>query len=312
MVNFIKEVLRDAIILSTIFGVIIGISLIFSENTAANENYNKIMQKDKISDKSLPELVWSSSTEYFLPRDHNGSSIVKLRDNLNNFINTSCFLTILFPDRTIFLPEIQMQQDLNYGSYYQHWDIPQDIIGVYDQEVLCEFKNKNISSAKAFHVNNITSKILESISNVSQIASFILSNLNCTDTQNFATCEYLSNISQSIINLTNLTIVNNQFLMSNISSMSETIININTTLNDHTKIYYAISAPNCIIGHRWHFQANVTNEENENLPFLNCTLSTSVFGSQTVPFNTTTQNFALINPCVNPEQLVNWDFDCVR
>lgn len=272
----------------------------FPEKYEKYENYNKIITPEKIEEPTNLDFV--SSTEYVLPRDHNGSTIVKLRDNKNDFINTSCYLTIVNPDRSIYLSSTLMSIDFTYGVYYRHWEVP-EALGVFDQEVMCEVKGKNITQGKGFHVSNMTNILLRATESLNQSLQSILNALNCSSSNNSVLCAYLQSINNTLLSLTNISL--NQ-------GNSTLLISINSTLSDFTKIYYQISAPNCYVGSEWIFQANVTNEEAEALPFLNCILNTTRFGLQNILYTKELNRYSITNNCTSPDGVVDWDFNCER
>jgi len=285
-----------------VFLIGLAVALIISQNS--DKPYNEVVKQEDVEDEAT--LTFISGTEYFLPRDSQGSTIVKLRDSKNNFINTSCFLVILYPNRTIYLSESEMLQDLTYGSYYLHWDVPDDRLGVYDQEVKCLVKNKNISSAKAFHVSNITNILIESNNNLNGTMKTILSAIDCEQEAYNGTCDMINSLSAKIDNISmsiNSTIIMN----TNFTSITEMVINLNRT----THLYYQVSAPDCIEGSKWEFSANITNEALQSLPYLNCTLTTNVFGTENIPYDWNKKTYYKLYNC-SPLGITSWDIDCIR
>lgn len=104
-----------------------------------------------------PELIFVSSTEYIIG-DSSGSTIIKLNDFRGDKINTTCWESILYPDKTVYIDWSVMTYQPEYGNYY--FDFPMgSIIGTYDQEVKCLVSNKNISIGKGFHLGNETAVI---------------------------------------------------------------------------------------------------------------------------------------------------------
>lgn len=298
----LKQTFLELLIIIVVFAVVVGIYSLY--NLLSDNSLDFVQQKDV--DEAKLEFI--SGTEYLIGETpmHNGSTIINLRDSKNKFINTTCYLTIVQPDRTIYLPETIMLQDFAFSEYYKHWEVPQTMLGLFSQEVKCLVKNENISSSKAFHVANMTNILLTATNNLSQQINLILDTLNCSQTPYDEICERLLSINNSINNI-NTTLIFNGNVNATINFSEETINNINLT----TKLYYSISANDCILNGNWIFDANVTNEENEILPFLSCNLETNVFGNQTITFNRTTQTYKKIYPC-SPEGVTNWDFSCVR
>jgi hypothetical protein len=304
MGELFKKFIRDFVIYFVFALIIIGIfySLGFFEITT--QPYKKVVQPENLKEDEIPTLSWVSSTEY-TTKDADGSTIVKIRDNHNNFINTSCLETILFPNRTVYLQETQMNQDFVYGEYFLDFAIP-DTYGVYSQEVKCLFKDKNVSSAKAFHISLLGDKILASNNNLNQTLQTILNTLDCNDPQYTVMCDYLRDINQSQTN-NSLTIIANQSFV----DITNIVTSINETLEDSTRIYYSIYASDCFVGGIWQIEANITNEAFEQLRFLNCTLTTNVFGSEPFEFNSGLNMYSKIHNC-SPEGITSWDILCHR
>jgi len=301
-VTILKKALKDTgYLVVVLFFVFIAV-YIFSM-PEKNPNYDSVVYGENFEGSTVL-LKWISGTEYVLPRDHNGSSIVTLRDNQNDFINTSCFLTILFPNRSIYLEETLMNQDTFYGAYFLHWLVPESL-GVFDQNVKCRVLNKNISSAKSFHISNATNVLLASTNSLNQTLNTILNVLNCSDPSYTQLCDYLQSINNSVEN--SAIIIN-----SNLTAISSQVISINETLSDSTRIYYEISSPSCPISSQWIFEANVSDESYHILRFLNCSLFSSRFGIQNVPFDTSRERYRIVNDCDSPEDVVTWNFSCSR
>ena len=106
---------------------------------------------------TTPVLQFVSSTEYSI-EDGNGATIIKLNDYKGDKINTTCWETILYPDKSVYIGWTEMTPQLEFSNYYFNFPVPQ-VIGVYDQEVRCLISNKNISLGKGFHVSNLTGVI---------------------------------------------------------------------------------------------------------------------------------------------------------
>jgi hypothetical protein len=113
-----------------------------------------------------PNMVFVSETEYDF-FDKNGSTIIKLTDWKGDFIPTTCWETILYPDKSTYLYWRNMTIQPEYNNYYLNWNVPQygEPLGNYDQEVRCLVSNKNISLGKAFHLgeSNATQDIKDAV-----------------------------------------------------------------------------------------------------------------------------------------------------
>lgn len=300
--SIMKNVFRDLTIIIALFLIIVGIAFVSDMISAKEKNYNGVVQQDKSPQEEQADLSFVSSTEY-TSHDTNGSTIVKLRDSHNNFINTTCWETILYPDRSVYFPTTEMYQDLFYGEYFMNFEIP-NITGVYSQEVVCVYKNKNISQAKAFHISVLGDRILSSTNSLNGTLEEIKSALNCTNPSLNRTCELLNQINGS--QTTNF--YNTNLSLSQITSI---VTSINDTIAGFGKVYYQVSAPDCQVGTQWVLEGNVSNEEGEILPFLDCTLTTSVFGSENVPYIKSINRYRIVHSC-SPAGITNWDFDCVK
>ena len=127
-------------------------SVITLENKTINDVTRPTIKIDT-QDRS-PKLSFVSATEY-TKGDGNGSTIVKLIDWRGDKINTTCWETILYPDKTTYVDWTEMKQYWEYGNYYMNFVVP-ETLGIYDQEVRCYVSNKNISIGKGFHVGNLS------------------------------------------------------------------------------------------------------------------------------------------------------------
>src|SRR3989338_4855490 len=301
--GFIKKVFRDFAILVAIFLLIVGVAFVSDFISAKEKPFNKIISQENADVDDGVRMEFISSTEYVLgtPTEHNGSTIVKLRNNNNDFINSSCFLTILFPDRAIYLSETLMSQDAVFGEYFLHWEIPESQLGVYSQEVKCLVKNKNVSSAKAFHVSNITNVLLASDNSLNGTLKAILDSEACQNPEFTTQCDYLRDLNNSINQIGNATII---IANSSLATITEIVTTINETTGQLAKMYFGVSAPSCIIGSNWIFEANVTDETYNSLRFLDCQLSSSRFGVQNVPFDNSRNRYRIVNNCDNPEDVI--------
>lgn len=115
---------------------------------------------DRVFDTS-PKLSFVSATEY-TSGDGYGSTIIKLIDWRGNFINTTCYEEILYPNKSIYISWTLMTPHTEYSNYYMDFDVPEPL-GIYDQEVRCEVSNRNISLGKGFHVGNISNIVKSEI-----------------------------------------------------------------------------------------------------------------------------------------------------
>lgn len=124
---------------------------------------NKILQFNLNRD---PKLSFVSATEY-TKGDGTGSTIIKLVDWRGNWINTTCYEEILYPNKSIYISWTEMNQHPEYSNYYMDFAVPEPL-GIYDQEVRCLVGNKNVSLGKGFHVSNISNVIESKIDSLRQ------------------------------------------------------------------------------------------------------------------------------------------------
>jgi len=90
-----------------------------------------------------------SGTEYF-PKD-DGQVIVELRDKQYNPINASCYATVLYPNKSLFINHKVMNSSV-LGTFFYNFTVPK-VGGVYEYSVNCTYQNKNFISGKSFHVS---------------------------------------------------------------------------------------------------------------------------------------------------------------
>lgn len=286
-------------------GVILLFSAVFSLNHQDNKSYNKIIDgsKSELKDDEV-FITFVSGTEYS-PSDPDGMTIATLRDYQNNFINTSCWLTILYPNQSIFFPESLMNQNFEYGTYYNQFTVG-ETIGNYDQHISCAVGERNYTNGKAFHVANLSSIVNQIVHvselNIQESIQTVMNAMNCTPENEI--CQRLNNINSS---------TNNLVIQTNISGNITTIIDYLKDVNESVrKIFYQVSAPDCIVGSTWTFQAKVIDETYNNLPFLDCELATARFGVESVAYDGEAQKYIIIHNCTSPDGIVGWDFECQR
>ena len=169
-----------AIFLLLMIGILIGFGYYVNEQTKdwpslgmvlGTENYTEPIGNFSKSILTLnmnqaPQFEFVSQTEY-TQSDGNASTIVKLIDWKGDKINTTCWETVLYPDKTTYLGWTTMIQQWTYGNYYLTFNLPSQL-GEYDQEVRCFVSSKNISIGKGFHVSNITPNVNTQIDSLKQ------------------------------------------------------------------------------------------------------------------------------------------------
>lgn len=294
--------------------LVISIGIISYEYTIGKPGDNSydyeevVQQEDLIEDEELVYMSFVSGTEYS-SGDTDGQTIITFRDFRNNFINTSCWETILYPNRSIYISETPMNQNVDFGTYYLDFGVG-ETIGNYQQDVKCLVNNRNVSNGKAYHVANLSraikTKILQAEVNIKDRVDTVLDALNCSLTPNVTMCEKLNNLEN----------VSNQLLIQ--TNVSETLnftqnvlIQINDSFTEVLTLFYEIDAPACFTFNDWDFRAKVTDEKSHILPFLDCTLETNVFGSETINYNSSLERYRVVHPC-SPSGVTSWNFSCVR
>jgi hypothetical protein len=123
-----------------------------------------IKGKDVSKDVSIQ---WISHTEYW--KDDMASTIVRLADYRGNpYEVDSCEVSILYPDKSIFINSAQMTESNIEGNWYRADSLQDAPVGTYEQEVICIKGSQTIKSSQSFHLN----PALEEISQVSQTLNF--------------------------------------------------------------------------------------------------------------------------------------------
>lgn len=300
-------------ILAIMTGIlIVGVAyVVHTDDVDAEPEPMQVVQAEDLPEdidiENQVHLQFVSGTEY-VPSDPNGRTIIQLQDFQGNAINTSCYVTIINPDRTIYDAQDLMTFDGNTGSYWDAFTTSSEQ-GIYEQSVECIINNnKNVTSGKAFHVANISTIIQTAEVNIQQSIDTIYQALNCTLTPNITLCEQLNNIN----NITTI-IINNQNSSASVLNFSEeVIVQINESLTTQQRLFYEIEAPNCHVLTTWNYTALVTDERGHSLPYLSCELSSDRFGTESVPYNPVIGKYQVLHNCSAPAGIVNWNFTCSR
>ena len=158
----IKGILLTLLMIATVgFSFFIGMNIdslddlkLLIDSPEEVEKVEVAQPKLNLGLNTAPNLEFVSATEY-TKGDGNGSTIIKLIDWRGEKINTTCWETILFPNKTMYVDWTIMTQHWEFGNYYMNFPVPEPL-GIYDQEVRCIVSNKNISIGKGFHVGNIS------------------------------------------------------------------------------------------------------------------------------------------------------------
>ena len=158
-------------------------------------------------------LQWVSHTEYW--RGDNASSIVRLGDYRGNpYIVDSCRVTILKPDKSIFVNDAAMKQSNIAGNWYRTDSLQGAPLGTYEQEVTCVKGSVTIKSSQSFHLN----PALEQISVLTDLSNSLNTSLVNTSIS----------LSMGILNSTQIISTELSKLNTNITDV---IRSVNTTIN---------------------------------------------------------------------------------
>lgn len=122
--------------------VLFGVALIISVAGIAFDQH-------KSSDAGLSIV---SKTEY-VPLDE-GQVISEFRNLLTRQpINATCYASILYPNKTAFITDQNMQFQSGPGTHYINFSVP-NVEGVYEYQARCEYNGINYTTSKAFHVSS--------------------------------------------------------------------------------------------------------------------------------------------------------------
>jgi hypothetical protein len=127
-----------------------------------------------------PKVQWVSHTEYW-SGDH-GSTIVRLADYRGRpYSVDECRVTILYPDKTIFIDDQPMSESGIAGNWFRT-DLLPPVLGTYEQEVTCTYgQGGEIKTSQSFHLNPA------------------LEHIKTLDAQNVALSTDLSNVNLTLV-----------------------------------------------------------------------------------------------------------------
>ncbi len=112
--------------------------------------------------KPNPDLSMVSGTEYISGEE--GQVIIRLQDSAGNPLsNANCKVSLLYPDKSFFLLEQQMNPTSVPGNYYTAFITPSNE-GVYEEHIKCNVGTKVLFVSSSFHVStglNLVAKIFE-------------------------------------------------------------------------------------------------------------------------------------------------------
>jgi hypothetical protein len=113
------------------------------------------------NDNARIEFV--SHTEYW--REDFATTIVRVSDYRGNSLNVEqCRVTILYPDKTVYVDNESLQKSAIEGNWFRYDDLRGSPLGTYEQEVTCYYGGNALISSQSFHLN----PALEAISLISK------------------------------------------------------------------------------------------------------------------------------------------------
>ncbi len=110
-----------------------------------------------------PRLRFVSGTEYI--SGEYGQAIVRVADNNGNGIDgATCFITILYPDKTFFITDGEMRPSSEKGNYYREFITPNQT-GIYEEIAECRGEKRRgeytLTVSSSFHVSIALNFIME-------------------------------------------------------------------------------------------------------------------------------------------------------
>lgn len=227
-----------------------------------------------------PKVLIVSSTTY-IPHE-NGQIICRFLDFEYSPINTTCWATVLYPNKNIFINQ-EITNATQLDNHYITFTVP-ETYGVYEYSVTCDVNGKNISGSKAFEVTTLANAIINFTNQTYISITDHITNqtlwindsqhhqneliTNLTD-RNFNISQNILNYVQS--NMTNITLtlqnnltelINTQIGTETNESVKSLLLQIKEKLGFiTTNITINTTAPNYVhIGEEWNMKAYVYNQ----------------------------------------------------
>lgn len=98
-----------------------------------------------------PFISMVSGTEYISGEE--GQIIVRLHDSKNSPLsNADCIVSLLYPDKTFFIVDQQMNPTSVPGNYYISFITPPDP-GIYEEHIRCNVGGKVMLVSSSFHIS---------------------------------------------------------------------------------------------------------------------------------------------------------------
>lgn len=253
-----------------------------------------------------PKVLIVSSTQY-IPFEQ-GQIIARFLDWEFSPINTSCWATILYPAKNLFVSK-QMTAQTQLENYFITFTVP-ETIGIYEYSVTCDVNGKNVSGSKAFSVTSIANAIInftnETLIGITDTINNQTIWLNDTYNDQNTLITNLTNrnfnISEDIYNFitTNLTGINLSINTTDVTNLINTQIGTETNesvksllLQIKEKLGFIVTnitinatAPEYVhIGELWELKAFVYNQVGNKVGNLDVTCNTmSNYFNETVMF----------------------------
>ncbi len=140
--------------------IVIAIILAIAATSLAYTGYLIYAQQNE------PSVKFVSGTIYVA--GERGQTIARINDRFGNPINNaSCKATIIYPDKTFFVVDINMRESSVAGNYFYEFIVPQQL-GLYEEIVKCaatpQGREVNMTVSSSFQV----SKALTYVQNLSE------------------------------------------------------------------------------------------------------------------------------------------------
>jgi len=199
---------------------------------------------------ATPGIKMVSGTEYI--SNEEGQVIIRLENSIGNPIDdANCMLSLLYPDKSFFLIDIQMTPTTVPGNYYHSFVTPEKE-GIYEEHIVCSvpvgndnFRELYISSS--FHVSTGLNLIVEVsrsqreqyedlVNRVNALDSNLTAKINSVDSRVYNVQTFIDNNVMDEID--NLSVDIGDINQSISSSMDGIEGRLNTTmLNNFDELY---------------------------------------------------------------------------
>lgn len=182
----------------------------------------------KVVDDEI-SLQWVSHTEYW--KNDSAATIIRLADYRGNPIAVNeCRVTILNPDKTVFVDNQLMTESNIAGNWYRTDSLVDAPLGTFEQEVTCTRGNQTIKSSQSFHLNPALEQI-NTLTGMTDSLNLELSDVNLSITGLVE--ETGQEISANVTNLnTSLNNILNDVNNSMVAQFENTNSNLNTALSN--------------------------------------------------------------------------------